>query len=214
MSNAVKAFFDATYKNLTTPDASIVAIAGAIETDSNDSLLELTSLGQHGSNVGPVMLDSQSLRNPQSQGMRAAGILRMGIVCDQQLFGTNLVHGDQILNRFFESAQRLIMAQVSDVLAHKRLTVDHERDCVLQIGTDGQNWTRGRQLRHGARSIASCAANDDRSEHSVPGHRVIHSSGDGALSNQKSICNSRKAVQRFVIFIGDRFTRSIRTGHD
>ena len=56
----------------------------------------------------------------------------------------NFVHRKQIGDRFVEGTQRLVVVQVSDVLADESLAFDDQRDCVLQIGAQqpesGGSW--------------------------------------------------------------------------
>jgi hypothetical protein len=49
-------------EKLSTPDASVVAISSAIETDADHALVPALPLGQHGSNVRMMMLDRALLR--------------------------------------------------------------------------------------------------------------------------------------------------------
>src|ERR1017187_3784454 len=194
MTDALEALFDAPYKDLAAPNASFVSVARAIEADSYHSPLPFAPLRQHRSNVGTMMLDRETLRNSKRQGMRCRGVLRVGIVDDKQFLRSNLIHRDQILDRFLKRAQRLVMPQVPDVLTHKRLPIDNQCDCIFQVGADSQNRPPSRQSRHGTGSIAPSAPNDDWAKHSIARHRVIHSSGNRALSNQESVRDAREPV--------------------
>ena len=53
-----------------------------------------------------------------------------------------------------KGAERLVMIQVSDVLADESLAVHNQCDCVFQVGAHRQNRTLGRKRRHGTGSIA------------------------------------------------------------
>ena len=51
----------------------------------------------------------------------------------------DLVHRGQVANGFAESAERLVMIQIADVLADEGLAIHHQSDGILQVGTHGQN---------------------------------------------------------------------------
>ena len=78
-----------------------------------------------------MMLDSQRLRTSERQGVRGRDILRMRIVQYEQFLGTNFIHRDQVLNGFSKCAERLVIPQVPDVLAHECLCVHNECDRVF-----------------------------------------------------------------------------------
>ena len=60
--------------------------------------------------------------------MRARKILGMQIVDQKQIVPAHLVHGDEIVNGFLKSAKRLVVIQISNMLAHKSLAIDYEGD--------------------------------------------------------------------------------------
>ena len=70
--------------------------------------------------------------------MRRGCILGMKIVNNHEILPADFVHRDQVVNGLLESAERLIVVQIADVLADERLPVHDQRDCVLQIGADRQ----------------------------------------------------------------------------
>jgi hypothetical protein len=82
------------------------------------------------------------------------------------------------------------MHQVSDVLADESLTVDHERDRVLQVSTNREDWTRAGKFCNRTRSVASGAAKDYGAEGAIANHRVVDSARDGALAYEKCVGNS------------------------
>ena len=70
---------------------------------------------------------------------RRGRVLGVTIVHDGQVAGRHLVHRQQIVHRVLEGPPRRGMREIADVLAHERLTVDHQRDAVLEIGAHGEN---------------------------------------------------------------------------
>src|SRR5277367_5766155 len=110
MSDPFKSCSHTANKDLTAPDAAIVAVAGAVETDANNSGIPFTPLCQHGSNVGAMMLHSDSLWNSERQSVRAGDILRVRIVYNQQFLGANLIHRNQILDRLLECPKGLVVS--------------------------------------------------------------------------------------------------------
>src|ERR1700684_2459764 len=109
----------------------------------------------------------------------------MGIMYDEQFFGTNLIHRDEILNCFLECAKRLVVSEVADMLADECLSVQNQGDGVLQIGADRQDWTCARNRRERSRRVASCTAKDDWAEHSAAGYRIVDAACDWTLSDQE-----------------------------
>src|ERR1700733_12496755 len=213
VSYAIKAVLNTANKDFAAPNAAIVAIARTVEADSDNAGVPCAALGENRSNVGAMMLDCHRLETAECESMRCGGILGMGIVRHEQVSRVYVIHRNQILNGFLKCAQRLVVGQVSDVLANECLTVDHERDCILKIGAYCQDWVVTWNCRHGAGSIASGAAKNDRTERSDAGDRVVHSTRDGPLSDQKCVGDSREAVECILVFVRNRFVRAICARH-
>ena len=67
----------------------------------------------------------------------------MAIVHDEELVPANLVHRNQIVDRLLKRLERFEMFEVANVLAHKCLPVDDQRDCIFQIGAERENRALG-----------------------------------------------------------------------
>src|SRR5580704_6705945 len=131
MSDALEASAHAADKNLAAPDGSIIAVARAVETDTDDLLVPCSTLRKDGSDVGAVMLHSAPLRCGEFRSMERRDIVGMRIVRDQQVTGIDFVHGKQIADGFAESAERFVMTQVADVLADEGLAIHDQGDRIF-----------------------------------------------------------------------------------
>jgi len=63
----------------------------------------------------------------------------------KQFVEGDVIHRDEIMDGLIKRTERLVMIQVSDVLADKGLAANHERDCILQISAERENRTLGRK---------------------------------------------------------------------
>ena len=143
MSHAIEAFFDASDENLAAPDGAVVTVSGAVETDADHALVPFASLGEHGRDVGAMMLHRERFCR-STQALQHAAVetyCGMTIVHDQQFVPANFVHGDQIANGFLKGAEGLVVIQVADVLADEGLAIHHQGDGVFQIGAQRQERT-------------------------------------------------------------------------
>ena len=160
------------------------------------------------------MLYRNLFRRRKQQRSCGRTISGMRIVSHEDVFPTNLIHSHEITNRFLEGAKGFVVVQVTDVLAHECLTVDHERDRILQIGPHGQDWPLHRQGRQRARSVAARAPQNHRTKHSGARHGVIHPARDGALADQECVRDPGETIQRVLVFVGNRFAGTVGAGHD
>ncbi len=98
------------------------------------------------------------------------------------------------------------MIQVPDVLAHKSLAVDDQRDGIFQVGAQRENGTLGGKGCNRARSVTTRAAQDYRAEGTDARHRVVHSAGNRPLPDQKGVRDSRETMQRVFVLVSDWLT--------
>ena len=75
----------------------------------------------------------------------------MHVVGDRERFGADFVHRAKITRGFGKRFLRREMIEIADVLARECLSVDDERDGVLQIAAERENRTGRRQRRDGLR---------------------------------------------------------------
>ena len=85
------------------------------------------------------------------------------------------------------------------------LPVDDERDCVFQVGAEGQYRPPGRQHSHRAGRVTASASQHGGSESPGADDRVIHSPRDGALADQERVGDAGKPVERFEVVHRDGF---------
>ena len=72
-------------------------------------------------------------------GMCRRNILRVGVVCHQQIVRIDFVHRKQIAHGFAESAKRRVVIEVSNVLTDKGLTIDGKGNGVLKVRAQGKD---------------------------------------------------------------------------
>src|SRR5580658_1067623 len=105
MRDALEAFAHTASENLTAPDRGVVAVARAVETDADNSLVPCIALRKDGSDVRAVMLHSALFRCGEFRGMERGDIFGMPIVRDQQFTRIDFIHREQIVDRFAEGAE-------------------------------------------------------------------------------------------------------------
>src|ERR1700730_17140160 len=158
MRDALEAFAHATGKNLATPDCAVIAVAGSVEAHSDDVLVPSATLRQHRSDVGAMMLHGALFRRGDLRGMYRRSVLRMRVVNEQQFVRINLIHRKQILDGFAEGAKRLVMIQVSNVLAYEGLAIHDKCNGVLEVRAECKNGTVGWKCGSGAGGESSRSA--------------------------------------------------------
>src|SRR5437868_5666147 len=136
--------------------------------------------------------------------MNRGGVLRMGIMHDLQVVPTYLVHGYEVANCLIEGAQRLVMIQIADMLADKRLPSHHQRNRVLQVRPDGEQRTLNGKSSHSAGRVAPRTTQYGRPKCTDPSYRIINSPRNWALADQERIRNAGQAVASIVILVSDR----------
>src|SRR5579859_3959024 len=99
MADSLEPILHTSDENLTTPDRAIVAVSRAIEAHACHSPAPFAALGEHGGNMGAMVLHSTGLWNAQSRCVRRGAILRMKIVYQNQIIPTDLIHRNQIFDR-------------------------------------------------------------------------------------------------------------------
>ncbi len=106
------------------------------------------------------------------------------------------------------------MVEIANVLADKGLAIHNQRDRVLQICAQREYGTLQPEAMQPLleRNRERGAGSQDRKLQR--GHGVVHAARDGPLADQERVGNSCEALQCVVVFVSDRFTGSIRAGHD
>src|SRR5579863_7407659 len=135
MRDALKSFTDAPGENLAAPDCPVISVAGAVKTGTDDALIPGTAFGDHGRDMGAMMLNGQLFGCIQLQSVSCRNILRMRIVNEQQSAHVNFIHGEQIPDRFSVGAKRFVVIEVSDMLADESLAIHDKRNRVFEIRT-------------------------------------------------------------------------------
>ena len=106
MGNPVEPTRQTACKYFSAPNAAVVAVASAVEADSEDPLVPLAAFGKHGGNMRAVVLDGELFWRRQTQGMDRGTIFGMRIVNDERVLPADLVHVHQVANRLFRIASR------------------------------------------------------------------------------------------------------------
>src|SRR5277367_3587356 len=120
-----------------------------------------------------MMLHSTAVRSRQSESVRSGRILRMAIVRNHEIVPSHIVHGDQIDYCFFKGAEGLVVIQVAEVLADKRLPIDDECNRVLEVGAKGENRAFGGQYGDRSGGISTRTTQDHRTKNSSACDRVV-----------------------------------------
>jgi hypothetical protein len=105
------------------------------------------------------------------------------------------------------------VAEISNVLTHKGLTVDHQRDRILEIGPYGENRVLHWQSRHGTGGVAPSAPKNGWTVGADPNHRIVNTPRNRAFTNQEYVGDFRKALQGILIFVADWFAGTVCTRH-
>ena len=92
-------------------------------------------------------------------------------------------------------AERLVVIEVADVLAHERLAVHDQRNGILEIGAQREHGRAGGQRGHRAGRIAAAAAKDHRAQRAAPRDRVVHPPRDRALADEEAHRRCRPAAR-------------------
>jgi hypothetical protein len=185
-------------EELTSPDRPIVAIACAIERHTDHACRQLVTLGEDARDVSPVVLNGDRCATTQCERKRGRRILRVQVVRDDRIRDIYLEDRQDIGDGLAEGEARVVVLQVADVLADTGLSVHHQRDRVLQVGTDRQDGSRGRQLRDNARGISSRTTQKDWLAGCANAHhRIVHAPGDGTLARRNM---SAIPVRRVIAF--------------
>src|SRR5262249_3330599 len=119
--------------------AAVVSVPGAIEADADHGPLPFAFFGKDGRDMGAMMLDGQLPVGGKFECVHGRGVLRMGVMHDEQIIPWNLVHLHQILDSLSESAKRFIGGKIANVLADESLPLHNEGDRVFQVWTDGED---------------------------------------------------------------------------
>src|SRR5215469_1067349 len=213
MCDARETLSHAAHENLAAPNTAIVPVPSAVEAHASDPLLPLASFCQYRGHVGAMMLDGARSPGGKFQSMNGRRILGMTIVHNDKFIPGDFIHRDKVPDGFTKGSKRLIMTKISDMLTDKCLPVDHQCDCILEVGPQRKDRGLPREGRHRTRSVTPSPPKDGRTQGADTNHRVVNTPRDWALPDQERICDFGKAFECVLIFVANRFTGPVRTGH-
>ncbi len=87
------------------------------------------------------------------------------------------------------------MVQIADVLAREGLSIDDERECVLEVGADAEHRTARRQRRDRARRIATRVTKHDRTIWTDGRYRVVDAARDFAFADQECVGDAAETIR-------------------
>src|SRR5690349_2889953 len=195
MRDAFKALSDAAGENLATPNRAVVAVTRAVKAKSNHARVPGTTLGDHGRDVRTMMLHRDRFGCRQLGRIACRNVLRMRVMNEQQFVRIDLIHRKQILDRFPEGTEGLVMIQISDVLTNEGLTIDDESDRAFEVGTESEYRSGDGQSRNGAGCISARATKNRRTKGADACNGIVDTASDGPLPNQESIRDPRELMQ-------------------
>jgi hypothetical protein len=102
--------------------------------------------------------------------------------------------------------------QVADVLAHKDLAANAQRDCVLEQRPHCQDGGQRSRRHHRQRGIAARPAQKLRQAVDEPQHAVVDVAGDRPIMHQEQVGNRTQPIQRLPLIGADRLIAQIAAG--
>ena len=197
-------------QQLAAPHRPVGAVPGAV-VDGPDGGAALAVLGEDGRQVGVVVLDGDVL--DALAGQRVGGRQVVGV----QVVGDDLRrHGEELLevrDALGEGAQRLLVAQVADVVADPGARALGHAERALELGPAGQQPGGGERERERRGDVAARAAQHERPAADGAHDRVVGARVDRAVVEQDVVGDAGQALARVVVAVGDRLVGHVAARH-
>src|SRR5690349_8677386 len=132
MNNARKTFGYAAGEELAAPDSAIVAVTGSVEADTHSTAIPGFAFCQYGCDMGAMVLDGNVSARRKLERAQRGDVFGVEIMGDDQVFGPDGVHAQEIANGFLKCAKTIVLVEIPDVLAYERLAVNGKSDGVFE----------------------------------------------------------------------------------
>ena len=127
----------------------------------------------------------------------------------------DFVKARQICDGAREGVVRLLCRQIADVLTYEHIPLYAQRDRILEMRSDGENYRLRLTQRDRKWSVASGAAQHHFSSSNHPDDRIVNRPDDWAIVDEKEIGKIRETFQSLVLVDGNRLVAQISAGgHD
>ena len=140
-----------------------------------------------------MVLDGTASAGGKLQRVDCGQIFGVKIVNDGEFVRVDFIHVEEIANGFLKGRKCLVVIEIADVLANEGLAVHDKRDCVFEIGADGEDGLVRGQSSDGTGRVATRVAQNHWAEGARARDRIVHASGDGTFTDEKGVRQTGQA---------------------